>query len=59
MTIKSQDKSTLGACLADSLGYMSAEQSDFSEGESEWVIRRLAELLGWAGEELGDGERQP
>ena len=38
---------------------LSAEQSDFSEGESEWVIRRLAELLGWAGEELGDGERQP
>jgi len=26
-----------------------AEGSVFSEQEAEWVIRRLAELLGWAG----------
>lgn len=30
-----------------------AGASDFSEKESEWVILRLAELLGWEPPELG------
>jgi hypothetical protein len=31
-----------------------AEESNFTENESRWVILRLAELLGWASPETGD-----
>jgi hypothetical protein len=30
------------------------DASDFNEREAEWVIGRLAELLGWSPPELGD-----
>lgn len=33
-----------------------ADASDFTENESEWVILRLAELLGWTPPRFGDGE---
>ncbi len=32
-----------------------ADASDFTENESEWVILRLAELLGWTPPQFGDG----
>ena len=31
-----------------------ADESDFTDIESAWVIRRLAELLGWMAPESGD-----
>jgi hypothetical protein len=34
---------------------LTADASNFSEKESNWVVRRLAELLGWDSQELGDG----
>jgi len=33
-----------------------ADASDFTENESEWVILRLAELLGWTPPKFGDGD---
>lgn len=34
-----------------------AEESNFTENESRWVILRLAELLGWASPETADQGR--
>lgn len=34
---------------------LTGKGTDFSESESRWVIRRLAELMGWEPPEFEDG----